>query len=375
MKHTPQYKKIFQTLRQEIEAGVYQDGEKLSSESELAARFTISIITIKHALSLLSEEGLIRRVQGNGTFVTLTENEDAAAARKPMLIGVIMSGASDAFGSGFIFSVCEEARKFGCGVLLGIRYSSQKEEAAIINQIIRNGAQGVIIMPLHAQAYNVELFRHAINGYPFVQADRYLEGLNMPYVCSNNEQAAFNATQYLFSIGHKHIAYFSPTGTSSALAARRSGYIRAYAEHSIPLDPSLIFSSIQGLMPEFRGKCDVSDDMQRIRQFFLSHPEITALVAADSPTAILIEEALGQISLRVPDDISIVCFDAYDSPVKTSHFTHIRQDEAQMGKLAFRRLYEQITGRPVESRTLLETKLVLGRSSMPLSEEKNGEKA
>ena len=117
-RHTPQYKKIFQTLRQEIEAGVYQDGEKLSSESELAARFTTSIITIKHALSLLSEEGLIRRVQGNGTFVTLTENEDAAAARKPMLIGVIMSGASDAFGSGFIFSVCEEARKFGCGVLL-----------------------------------------------------------------------------------------------------------------------------------------------------------------------------------------------------------------------------------------------------------------
>ena len=45
MKHTPQYKKIFQTLRQEIEAGVYQDGEKLSSESELAARFTTSIMS------------------------------------------------------------------------------------------------------------------------------------------------------------------------------------------------------------------------------------------------------------------------------------------------------------------------------------------
>lgn len=365
MAHMPLYKKVYYALCKEIQDGAYQDNDKLPSEQSLAERFSTSTITIKHALAMLSDEGLIKRTPGFGSFVTLSRQEETpAAGDTPFNVGIMMSGTGDAFGTQFICSVCKEARRRNCGVLLGIGYSSQREETAIINQMIRDGARGIIIMPLHAQSYNIELLRHVINGYPLVLADRTLEGLNIPFVGSNNDQAAYDATRYLLSIGHKRIAFLSPMDTNTTLSARRSGYIRAFAEQNLSLDSSLIMNDIQGTMPEFAARGD-SADMLNIQKFIRSHPDVTAIVAADSPIAILTEEALLRIGVRVPQQISIICFDAYDSLIKTSHFTHIKQDEARMGSLSFQRLYNIITGQPVENSTLLDTQLILGRSSLP----------
>lgn len=45
------------------------DGSQLQSEKDLAAEFGVSIMTLRRALELLDEEGIVRRVFGRGTFV------------------------------------------------------------------------------------------------------------------------------------------------------------------------------------------------------------------------------------------------------------------------------------------------------------------
>lgn len=52
----------------EIEAGTYKEG-RLPSEADLAARFGVSRISLRRALSSLETQGLVSRVQGRGTFV------------------------------------------------------------------------------------------------------------------------------------------------------------------------------------------------------------------------------------------------------------------------------------------------------------------
>lgn len=54
-------------LRQEITQHRY--GDKLPAESELAARFKVSIVKVREALTLLAREGLVERRHGRGTFV------------------------------------------------------------------------------------------------------------------------------------------------------------------------------------------------------------------------------------------------------------------------------------------------------------------
>lgn len=45
------------------------DGSQLPSEKDLATQFEVSIMTVRRALELLDEEGIVRRVFGRGTFV------------------------------------------------------------------------------------------------------------------------------------------------------------------------------------------------------------------------------------------------------------------------------------------------------------------
>lgn len=61
------YEHIADVLRQRC--GELSDGSQLSSEKELAAEFGVSIMTVRRALELLDEEGIVRRVLGRGTFV------------------------------------------------------------------------------------------------------------------------------------------------------------------------------------------------------------------------------------------------------------------------------------------------------------------
>ncbi len=64
----PGFQRIADKLRQEIRRD-YEPGDRLPTESELAARFKVSNLTIRQALTVLAQEGLIDRRQGSGTYV------------------------------------------------------------------------------------------------------------------------------------------------------------------------------------------------------------------------------------------------------------------------------------------------------------------
>jgi GntR family transcriptional regulator len=63
------HRQIAQELKSDIQAGIYADGDPFPSETSLVARYGVSRVTIRSALSLLQEEGLIQRIQGSGTVV------------------------------------------------------------------------------------------------------------------------------------------------------------------------------------------------------------------------------------------------------------------------------------------------------------------
>ncbi len=65
----PLYVQIAQKLKESIQQGVYQVEEKLPSEHQLSARFGVNRHTLRRAISLLKDEGLLRTDKGRGIFV------------------------------------------------------------------------------------------------------------------------------------------------------------------------------------------------------------------------------------------------------------------------------------------------------------------
>lgn len=72
MKAEPAYQTLRQQLREEIAAGVYRDGIRLPTESELVARHGLSRQTVRRAFQDLVAEGVVYRVPGRGTYTSKT---------------------------------------------------------------------------------------------------------------------------------------------------------------------------------------------------------------------------------------------------------------------------------------------------------------
>ncbi len=67
---TAKYQQIADRLRDQIDSGALQPGERLPSEPDLVRQFDASRNTVRLALALLTNQGLVVTRQGLGTFVT-----------------------------------------------------------------------------------------------------------------------------------------------------------------------------------------------------------------------------------------------------------------------------------------------------------------
>lgn len=68
--HAPIYMQMAGTLRSQIVDGTIKTGDALPSERDLCAIMGASRVTVRKAIEILIEEGLLSRRQGSGTFVS-----------------------------------------------------------------------------------------------------------------------------------------------------------------------------------------------------------------------------------------------------------------------------------------------------------------
>jgi GntR family transcriptional regulator len=65
----PLYLQITEMISREISAGIWPDGSRLPTEAELSRQLGVAIGTLRKALALLEQRGLLERIQGSGTYV------------------------------------------------------------------------------------------------------------------------------------------------------------------------------------------------------------------------------------------------------------------------------------------------------------------
>lgn len=66
----PLYIQVASVMRQRIDTGHWLEGDKISTLEELEKEFAVARVTIRQAIELLREEGLLNAQQGRGTFVS-----------------------------------------------------------------------------------------------------------------------------------------------------------------------------------------------------------------------------------------------------------------------------------------------------------------
>lgn len=89
---TPIWQAIADALRSDLAEGRYAPGDKLPTEAALAERFGVNRHTVRHGISALVEEGLVRTRRGAGAFVASTPTDYPIGTRVRFHENLIAAG-------------------------------------------------------------------------------------------------------------------------------------------------------------------------------------------------------------------------------------------------------------------------------------------
>lgn len=352
------YQKIYEDIRTGIENGSLEAGSKLPIDEELKNQYGVSVITVKKALLLLKEEGLIQRVPGVGSFVTgkdagvrsggrpvrdtVSEEEKGEAAMpRPSAavkkLGLILEHVSSAYGLDMLYQIDREAERHGFKLYTRFSYFSTQKETEEIEFLLNEGIEGLIIMPCHGLYYNPSLLKQIINGFPVVIVDKKMEGIPVPCVRTDNAGAISTLIHDLYQKGCRQFGYLSNkiTGTSSLLE-RREGFYAAMEELKISTCSECF---IENERVVFRNDPPL-ENIMRVCRYLQENPELDAVICAEYGIINLLKAAAEKMSFDLKK-IRVACVDGPDN----SSYLHMHQDEINMANRAVELIVNRIEKR------------------------------
>ena len=89
---TSLYEQIAHRLLEEIQRGDFEPSGKLPSEAELGERFGVSRVTVRLAVGKLSDDGVVERKQGKGTFVAAKQVRHGLDALRSFHEALLLQG-------------------------------------------------------------------------------------------------------------------------------------------------------------------------------------------------------------------------------------------------------------------------------------------
>lgn len=165
------------------------------------------------------------------------------------------------------------------------------------------------------------------------------------YIDNDNLLAGQEATEYLYQLGHRRIAYLGSDSNLIFSADRKSGYLLALAKHGLLMRPEYCVEV-----------ANVSqNNTEEISALLLQSEPPTAIVVSDDILAVSLERVCLQNKLSIPEDLSIISFNnSLFARLTSPQLTSIDINSCQLGIEAASQIINHI-----ENPGLVATKIIV----------------
>lgn len=322
---------------------MHQSGKtRLPSEAELCRRFSCSRQTIRSALALLEQNGVIVKRKGSGSYIS-----DSSAYSQT--VAVIFQDKNE-----YIYpDLIRDIKSVFSGKGFTVKAFSTNEypdgELSLLNELLESPPAGIImeaqdnLLPCSSSKVLQQL---AEKGVPVVYLNcAYSIPSSAPCITDDNYSGSQILIQHLVEKGHRSISGIMKCNDLRG-AERFTACQQACHDHGVQFSAAnwCWFSSVD------RQK--ILDGNDSFLQHFISNylGSSTAVVCFNDEIAYHLVKALTFTNISVPDKIEIVSFDnSYYSIAGDVKFLSIGHDNHAAGTAAAKSLLSLISGKKAKN--------------------------
>lgn len=342
-------------LRAAIHRGEYSPDQLIPSEREISESCDLSRTTVRRAIQLLVNEGILYRIPGSGTYV----GHNGASRSTEDILGLIVPSLANPHYGELANAIEREANIRGYQLLVGQSNYEKHSEANYLRRYAESlSVKGVLIVP-NFQRLSVEAYHFMKEqNTPFIFVSRSTDVIDADAVMPDRVHGAAEMVKYLIDLGHEQIAYVRLVPPQ--LDSHMKGYLQALETAHLPKNPDLIISIEAN--PYEAGRRGAQILLERGAPF-------TAVFARNDVIALSVIQALKEAGLRVPEDVSVA---GVDNIQATAHsdppLTTLDDTLSETGRLSVSLLLDRVEGRyngPSRQVTIRQSLLVRGSCGPP----------
>lgn len=321
-------------LKERLSNGTYSPGQQLPSEPLLAQEFGVAYMTIRRAITTLTEQGLLYRVRGRGTFVA----EPPSLDQRPSIGLLLLRNwhSIDPFYfpplvSGFVAGAHDQ----GYQVHLADR-SEPLLELLMFHELHVRAVACVILEHDDLQDADALLDK----GVMVVAINNYGGLRRVTSVSPDNRKGSYAATKALIDLGHTDLAFLAGPKLNLDAIERRKGFEAAVKDAGTSVKRSTIIET--GFFE--------SGGFEQGKRLMKKGPLPTGIVAASDLPAIGLMKALLEEGVRIPQDVSVIGFGDFRlSGYMNPALTTVRLSLEEVGRRAAEALIAQYRGGRIDT--------------------------
>ncbi|MBQ7339896.1 MAG: LacI family DNA-binding transcriptional regulator [Clostridia bacterium] len=263
---------------------------------------------------------------------------------KTKIIALLVPVINHPFFAKLAYFIEDEADKFGYTVLLVSSQQRVEKEVEIISRIKRREVDGAVFVT-HFM-HDEKVFKDC----PIVSIDRTFSK-DVPYVTSNNYDATKKALEYMIEKGAKKVGFIgSKPLVESEVMDRERAYIDLMKEKNMPV------RSVNEIILH-------GDESRLVNDFMNKYPEVDGVfVSGYSLSQVFYKNAVDS-GRKIPDDMQIISYDGEFTQWSVNQITCVEQPIEEMARKIVDLLIKKIRGETTQTRTVLETRFVLGSTT------------
>lgn len=217
-------------------------------------------------------------------------------------LGLIVESISGSFFASLAKTIETEAERRGYNVVYCSTENNAQKGGELIRMLGRQMVDGYLITPAPGMEKEIQ---HLVQQHkPVVLMDSYFPSIKTPYVLINNFDGVQQGMKHLISKGFTKIAFVMVDVKLIQIEERLRGYMTALKEHKIPVRKKYI------LQLQYHKQRE--DSLKELQDFMEANPELDAIFFSTNYLGILGLEVIARMGLKMPDDISVLCFDDHD---------------------------------------------------------------